>query len=593
MGNKIIPFIFIICLFSCYQSIAQVADLVKPICSSQSFQNNNATEESPFDIQGSCATLQGRRTLWYIIQIETGSQFTFQISTGSGVDYDFAVWLNPVDLDNLGPAIRLCFALPNTTTNTTGLQVNAPQECQDESGDGQVRHIDVLPGDQIVIGIDRFSNVDDTFDIDFGTGGVAALTFNCDFEEEFFVDDIQSCAGGTEILDATIENATAYEWSVDLNDGNGSQVISGETNPTLDINSVSGTYSIRASNTEGVTFLDSVDVLFATTPAANTVSDLYACPSVTPGFSDAFDTAMVESQLVGGQTGVETTYTDGLGNTINSLPSFLSNGVANEETIIARIANTSNPDCFSETNFKLIVYQAPIVPVFTIPTTASICSSGGSALIGEDFNNPNYSYLWSTGDTNPTTTVTAAGNYTLEVTNNENGIGCTYEQTVVVGESDVATITNVTSTYFAGNTVTVTAEGTGDYEYALDGGAYQDSNVFEGIRGGEYEVTVNDKNGCGVATSSILVVDYPKYFTPNGDGFHDSWNIINDPRVPLEEIYIYDRYGKFLKQISPTGNGWTGYYNGKPLPSSDYWFTVFYTRDGIQLEYKGHFTLKR
>jgi len=51
--------------------------------------------------------------------------------------------------------------------------------------------------------------------------------------------------------------------------------------------------------------------------------------------------------------------------------------------------------------------------------------------------------------------------------------------------------------------------------------------------------------------------------------------------------------GKLIKQISPASNGWNGTFNGQPLPSSDYWFTVEYTEKGIQKVFKSHFTLKR
>ncbi|HLT49333.1 MAG TPA: T9SS type B sorting domain-containing protein, partial [Aequorivita sp.] len=59
------------------------------------------------------------------------------------------------------------------------------------------------------------------------------------------------------------------------------------------------------------------------------------------------------------------------------------------------------------------------------------------------------------------------------------------------------------------------------------------------------------------------------------------------------KIYIFDRFGKLLKQLSPLGPGWNGTYNGSPLFSSDYWFRVEYTEDGNAKEFKGHFTLKR
>jgi gliding motility-associated-like protein len=89
------------------------------------------------------------------------------------------------------------------------------------------------------------------------------------------------------------------------------------------------------------------------------------------------------------------------------------------------------------------------------------------------------------------------------------------------------------------------------------------------------------------------VIDYPKYFTPNADNYHDTWNIIGGNCGSITKIYIFDRYGKLLKQLDPSGNGWDGMYNGSLLPSSDYWFRTVYLEDGVEKEFNKHFTLKR
>jgi gliding motility-associated-like protein len=59
---------------------------------------------------------------------------------------------------------------------------------------------------------------------------------------------------------------------------------------------------------------------------------------------------------------------------------------------------------------------------------------------------------------------------------------------------------------------------------------------------------------------------------------------------PNSKVYIYDRYGKLLKDIYPLGTGWDGTYLGKPLPADDYWYTSV-LEDGRSI--KGHFSLKR
>ncbi|WP_053969865.1 T9SS type B sorting domain-containing protein, partial [Mangrovimonas sp. ST2L15] len=78
---------------------------------------------------------------------------------------------------------------------------------------------------------------------------------------------------------------------------------------------------------------------------------------------------------------------------------------------------------------------------------------------------------------------------------------------------------------------------------------------------------------------------------------NDTWQIYNINTQVNAKIYIFDRYGKLLKQLSPTGEGWDGTYNGELMPSSDYWFTVEYTEpgesNGETKILKEHFTLKR
>ncbi|NHM08264.1 T9SS type B sorting domain-containing protein, partial [Flavobacterium sp. CYK-4] len=107
-------------------------------------------------------------------------------------------------------------------------------------------------------------------------------------------------------------------------------------------------------------------------------------------------------------------------------------------------------------------------------------------------------------------------------------------------------------------------------------------------------VTVKDRFGCGTASTTFRVVNFPRFFTPNGDGYNDTWNITEIAAdQPDAYIYIFDRYGKLLREQSVTGEGWDGTLNGLELPSSDYWFRVFYRENGEDKEYKSHFSLKR
>ena len=160
----------------------------------------------------------------------------------------------------------------------------------------------------------------------------------------------------------------------------------------------------------------------------------------------------------------------------------------------------------------------------------------------------------------------------------------------------------VTSAFTSSQTITVTIEGYGapDYQYSLDDGPRQASNVFENVTLGTHVIHVWDTKG-GVAYSceeliiqEVQIIDYPHYFTPNGDTIHDTWNIVGLGEANKgARIYIFDRYGKLLKQISATGLGWDGTYNGHLLPADDYWFTVDFVEGATVKQFRAHFSLKR
>ncbi|MNY42025.1 hypothetical protein D3C86_1768830 [compost metagenome] len=126
--------------------------------------------------------------------------------------------------------------------------------------------------------------------------------------------------------------------------------------------------------------------------------------------------------------------------------------------------------------------------------------------------------------------------------------------------------------------------------------------MFTNVAPGPHDVHVWDvKTGefsCDeLVISGVSIIDYPNFFTPNGDGFHDTWNIIGLGEQTDATIYIFDRYGKLIKQIAANGEGWDGTFNGSPVTSTDYWFTVTYKEyigdTEVTKEFKSHFSLKR
>ena len=258
---------------------------------------------------------------------------------------------------------------------------------------------------------------------------------------------------------------------------------------------------------------------------------------------------------------------------------------------------------------------------------------GGPTSLASD-----YDYSWTRTDLNgvddtsfseltETIKIDKGGVYTVSVSDprfSSFDNGCPIVKTITVTESEMASIDldkdgevleseydhfievidltdDNTNTIKINN---ITDLGIGDYEFSLDNFNYtsnpnSDSN-FTNREPGVYSLYIRDKNsyynyefGCGILEIKVSVIGYKKYFTPNNDGTNDTWKIlgIRSDFNADSNIYIFDRYGKLLKQLDPLSKGWDGTYLGKPMPATDYWFRVYLSEDGR--EFKGNFSLIR
>ena len=286
-----------------------------------------------------------------------------------------------------------------------------------------------------------------------------------------------------------------------------------------------------------------------------------------------------------------------------------------EPTIVT--ANNVNSICVNYTNDYVdrplvLELKQPLIPVnANTPTPANT-----------------YTYQWYEGNpatgtpvaipynsTGPTYNVDQAAPikgatryYTVKVTSNSTR-GCTVTSAVFAviqsGQAVLQTGTlgyGITNAFEENQVITVTVNGYGTYEYSLDDGVRQESPIFENVPLGAHSITVydvkelvgtNNFNCEKLTINDVKTIDYPYYFTPNGDGINDFWNINGLKSKADTKIYIFDRDGKLVKQLSPDSAGWDGTFNGNAMPSSDYWFTVDFTEQTIQKQFKSHFSLKR
>lgn len=283
-------------------------------------------------------------------------------------------------------------------------------------------------------------------------------------------------------------------------------------------------------------------------------------------------------------------------NSISSPTNYTS--LINDEIIYLRIDN-ANGECYSISEIELSIISAPNIEEYE---EVFFCDNDDSSQITVDVGNlqaplSNYNFLWL--DTNETTSqiqVNQNGTYTVRITltasiTTDNPDGCYADRIVEVNSSGIATILNID---ISGTTATIITTGIGNYEYTLDNvnNTYQNSNVFINLTPGIHTIYVRDINTCGIVEAGFSLIDFPRFFTPNGDDVNDYWQIygVSGLFQPNSKILIFDRFGKLITQLKPNSQGWDGTLNGKLLPQNDYWFSVT-LQDGRV--FKDHFTLKR
>ena len=245
-----------------------------------------------------------------------------------------------------------------------------------------------------------------------------------------------------------------------------------------------------------------------------------------------------------------------------------------------------------------------------ILTGGTLCLDSNGKLVSSfildcGLSNSNLLYAWYlndeqiSGEINSKYAPTQKGVYTVLVT--DITTGCNAQAFATVLESIIPSDfkTNISEAFAENSFIDINViGGTGPFFYQLDDNDFQSSNIFNEIASGDHSITIKDDSNCTFLSKEITILDYPKFFTPNNDGYNDFWNIQNFSNFSDAQISIFDKFGKFLKKMTPSGKGWDGLKNGIPMPSTDYWFVLHYSTktDSGNLEvktFKSHFSLKR
>ena len=591
----------ILVLLCCSLGYGQVAtDCINaiPICNNT--PTNGGTQGYGIDdfsgaLSSGCLeqTLSGAiesNSAWYRFRTGASGQLGFNIGFDTSEDWDFALYQSS-DCNNLGDPVRCNFfdnqdqeAYMGVGEDPTGSATTVLYE----------DWLQVQPGQDYYLLINNFSNTNSGFSIQF-TGDIFITNpfdaLDCSIINNLLGPPLAACDNQNIVLDATTSGALSYSWYRDT--GSGFLIMLGETSPTLNV-SVSAMYRVQVM-TASANIISDVQVAFSVAPMTYPVSHETLCSD--PGI---FDLSQKNSEALGGQDPDEVlvSYYGSVSDAQAGINPFMEQHVIapGTETIYVRTTSISNPNCFDASeSFQLTVVESPEL---SFPTELFICEDTSGEIIGETAPNALFSYSWDTGQTSPTITVSQAGIYTLTVTNSQSGINCTETAAINVVVSETPTISEVIINDLQDtNTVEVVPGVMGNYEYQLDTGPFQSSNVFNNVAPGIHTVSINDLNGCGLVTDTITVVGFPKFFTPNGDGLNDFWHIMGVSTLEEPVVHVFNRYGKLIKQLDENSTGWDGTFNGKELPSTDYWFQLTYIdTQGQRVEAKyisNHFSLKR
>lgn len=405
---------------------------------------------------------------------------------------------------------------------------------------------------------------------------------------EFTID----CDGGPSNIYIEVEGVPPFLFRIIKKNGQDFLQENGSNNTFIDLEP--GLYEFEVE--DSCTRLDretiNIGTLMPLVTASNPVpAELLNCS--TDGTSTStFDLTSLTASILDNQPPQNYTVTYHLtseaandGSSPIATPENFTNTV-NPQPIFVRVVHKTITVCYATTSFTVYVAATPVL---TMNPTIVDCDGGNVRI----FADPGFDgYEWSTGETTASILVNQPGVYSVNVKNIYGQSSCDTSKDITVIYSSIASNLEIETSDWTDNQNTITVNvrnGSGKYVYSLDGINYQEDNIFTNLVPGVYTIFIDDTQGCGFIEKEVVLLNYPKYFTPNGDGFNETWQIKFAALEPQMTVYIFDRYGKLITGFDAKSRGWDGTLNGKLVPSEDYWFMVE-RADGRIL--RGHFTLK-
>lgn len=348
------------------------------------------------------------------------------------------------------------------------------------------------------------------------------------------------------------------------------------SNPTATPAATTMYYVTALDPATGCSVSDSVLLTLTPPPDIDPIADLAVCDSyVFPAIQGTAITAGAAYFTGTGGSGTQYNVGDAY-NIVGSTTLYAYNDIGS--------------GCLDEESFVLTILPLPTVD---LGADISICTQDETVL---DATSPGASYNWIDNSSNATLTVSAAGNYWVEVTEN----GCTNSDTVQVTLLPLPAFTLGADTVVC--EIPFSISPSQSYSSYIWHNGSTDA-TFTVVEPGSYNVTVTDAFGCqgaenievGNGCQPTLVV--PNVFTPNGDQTNDFF-LIDASNIDEFEIVIVNRWGNVIRKFDSINDHWDGTTpNGSEAnPGVYFWrITYSYIEDQVKVteEKSGNVTLIR
>jgi len=371
------------------------------------------------------------------------------------------------------------------------------------------------------------------------------------------------CPGQSSTL--TASGASTYSWNT------GSTASSITSTPVVPL-----TYTVTGFNAAGCSHTATQTIGLFPSPSINMVNVGSSSASVCAGSSSTLAASGVN------------TYTWSTG---SNNPSIV---ITPTVPTSYSVAGTDLNGCVASASVQIGVNVTPTVTA--IATGAGICVGGSVQLSASGAS----SYLWSTGESAATITVSPQASAVYSITGT-NSVGCTATTTlsvVVFASPSVSAGADVEVA--SGSSYQFNPSVSGAVSYTWSPATYlNNSTDLNAITSPEenitYVLTVSSANGC-TASDTIAVqllndLIIANYMSPNGDGQNDTWKVNVPALIKNYSVTIADGYGKVVFSIDGNyNNEFDGKQNGRELPDGVYYYFI---KDGNEIKYKGSITLTK